>query len=86
MKEIEEESSMKDLDNYLNMLYEETSNENNKEGIKNQIIGTQQILNLCRNVLNLEKLIQNNAVMGALTRILQEQFKKSIDISFNILR
>ena len=44
------------------------------------------ILKLCRDVMNLEQLIQNGTVMGALTRVLQEEFKKSVDLSFNILR
>lgn len=44
------------------------------------------ILKLCRDVMNLEQLIQNNTVMGALTRVLQEEYKKSVDLTFNILR
>jgi hypothetical protein len=48
--------------------------------------GTGMILKLCRDVMNLEQLIQNNTVMGALTRVLQEEYKKSVDLSFNILR
>ena len=48
--------------------------------------GTGMILKLCRDVMNLEQLIQNGTVMGALTRVLQEEFKKSVELSFNILR
>ena len=44
------------------------------------------ILQLCRQVVNLEVLIQNNTLMGALTRVLQEEYKKSLDLTFNILR
>ena len=33
-----------------------------------------------------EQLIQNTTVMGALTRVLQEEYKKSIELTFNILR
>jgi hypothetical protein len=44
------------------------------------------ILKLCRDVMNLEQLIQNSTVMGALTRVLQEEYKKSVDLTFNILR
>ena len=32
------------------------------------------------------QLIQNATVMGALTRVLQEEFKKSTELTFNILR
>ena len=48
--------------------------------------GTGMILKLCRDVMNLEQLIQNGTVMGALTRVLQEEFKKSVELTFNILR
>jgi hypothetical protein len=44
------------------------------------------IRKLCRVVMNLEQLIQNGTVMGALTRVLQEEYKKSMDLTFNILR
>lgn len=44
------------------------------------------ILQLCRDVMNLEQLIQNSTVMGALTRVLQDEHKKSVDLTFNILR
>jgi hypothetical protein len=44
------------------------------------------ILQLCRDVMNLEQLIQNSTVMGALTRVLQEEYKKSVELTFNILR
>lgn len=32
------------------------------------------------------QLIQNGTVMGALTRVLQEEYKKSTELTFNILR
>jgi hypothetical protein len=32
------------------------------------------MLSLCRDVMNLEQLIQNNTVMGALTRVLQVNY------------
>lgn len=48
--------------------------------------GTGMILKLCRDVMNLEQLIQNSTVMGALTRVLQEEYKKSVELTFNILR
>ena len=39
-----------------------------------------------RDVMNLEQLIQNGTVMGALTRVLQEDFKKSAELTFTILK
>jgi hypothetical protein len=61
-------------------------NLNKKKGLKKQERGTAMILKLCRDVMNLEQLIQNSTVMGALTRVLQEEYKKSIELTFNILR
>jgi len=77
-----------DLDNYLDMLYEGSgkSEKEKEEGLKAQIKGTAMILNLCRDVMNLEQLIQNSTVMGAITRVFQEEHKKSVELTFNILR
>ena len=77
-----------DLDNYLDMLYEGSgkSEKEKEEGLKAQIRGTAMILNLCRDVMNLEQLIQNSTVMGAITRVFQEEHKKSVELTFNILR
>ena len=79
---------MEKLDDYLELLYQVSgkSDTDNDEGIKAQVEGTAMIMKLCRSVVNLEVLIQNNTVMGALTRVLQEEFKKSAELSFNILR
>ena len=79
-------ASMDCLDEYLDMLYQVSGRDSDNEGLKIQISGTSMILSLCRNVMNLEQLIQNNTVMGALTRVLQEEYKKSVDLTFNILR
>ena len=56
------------------------------DGLAAQIRGTTMIRKLCRVVMNLEQLIQNGTVMGALTRVFQEEFKKSTELTFNILR
>jgi len=82
---------MEDLDEYLELLYQVpnsgTGNAKAEEGMREQIRGTAMLLQLCRDdVMNLEQLIQNSTVMGALTRVLQEEYKKSIELTFNILR
>lgn len=79
---------MERLDDYLELLYQVSgkSESDIDEGLKAQVEGTAMILKLCRSVVNLEVLIQNNTVMGALTRVLQEEFKKSAELTFNILR
>lgn len=91
-------ASMDDLDDYLELLYQvsETKSDGRgksrsggagtEDGIESQVRGTAMILQLCRNVSNLEVLIQNTTLMGALTRVLQEEFKKSLELTFNILR
>lgn len=81
-------ASMDNLDDYLELLYQVSgkNDSDNDEALKAQIEGTSMILKLCRVVVNLEILIQNNTVMGALTRVLQEEFKKSAELTFNILR
>ncbi len=77
-----------DIDDYLDMLYQVGGKSDNAKdaAIKIQVKGTGMILNLCRNIMNLEILIQNSTVMGALTRVLTEEFKKSTELTFNILR
>jgi hypothetical protein len=81
-------ADMSELDDYLEMLYQVSgkTGREREESLRLQERGTAMILKLCRNVMNLEQLIQNSTVMGALTRVLQEEFKKSIDLTFNIVR
>lgn len=81
-------ADLNELDDYLEMLYQVSgkSDKEKEQGLRLQERGTAMILKLCRNVMNLEQLIQNSTVMGALTRVLQEEFKKSVELTFNILR
>jgi hypothetical protein len=81
-------ADMNELDDYLEMLYQVSgkSEREKEDGLRAQERGTAMILKLCRDVMNLEQLIQNSTVMGAVTRVLQEEYKKSIDLTFNILR
>mmetsp|Transcript_29766 Transcript_29766/g.49787 ORF Transcript_29766/g.49787 Transcript_29766/m.49787 type:complete len:947 (-) Transcript_29766:278-3118(-) len=81
-------ADMADLDDYLDMLYQVSgkSDKEKEQGLRLQERGTGMILKLCRDVMNLEQLIQNGTVMGALTRVLQEEYKKSVDLTFNIIR
>lgn len=76
---------IEDVDDYLELLYQ-MSTGNNEDGLQSQIRGTAMILKLCRSVGNLELLIHNSTLMGALARVLQEEYKKSSELSFNILR
>lgn len=80
---------IEDLDDYLDLLYQVssgTSEKEREEGIAAQIRGTGMVLQLCRSVANLENLVQNKTVMSALTRVLKDESKKSVDLTYNILR
>lgn len=79
---------MNELDDYLELLYEVSgkTDREREEVLRKQEHGTAMILKLCRDVMNLEQLIQNSTVMGAITRVLQEEFKKSLELTYNILR
>lgn len=82
------EASMDEIDDYLELLYQVggKTDVDKEKGLESQVRGTAMILQLCRHVVNLEVLIQNGTLMGALTRVLQEEYKKSLDLTFNILR
>ena len=81
-------AKIEDIDDYLQELYQVSgkTEKDREDSLNAQIRGTAMILKLCRDVMNLEHLIQNSTVMGALTRVLQEEFKKSVELTFNILR
>lgn len=90
-REQEEELPMAYIDaveEYLDLLYQVAgqSEKQNNEALKLQTKGTGMILSLCRDVANLEKVIQDSTIMGALARVLQEEFKRSVELTFNILR
>jgi len=81
-------ANIAEIDDYLDLLYQ-VSGKGEKErqaALRAQVRGTGMILLLCRDVMNLEVLIQNTTVMGALTRVLQEEHKKSTHLTFNIMR
>jgi len=81
-------ANIAEIDDYLDMLCT-VSGKGEKErqaALRVQVRGTGMILQLCRDVMNLEMLIQNSTVMGALTRVLQEEHKKSTYLTFNIMR
>ena len=59
---------MDDLDSYLEMLYEEDD--------KSKGRATTCVLELARNTCNLETMIQNDALMGALSRTLGEEYRR----------
>ncbi|VDL93669.1 unnamed protein product [Schistocephalus solidus] len=67
---------MTDIDDYLELLYEDT---------KDKLRASALILQLARNPDNLEELYQNEILVGALARVLREDWKKSTDLTTNLI-
>lgn len=73
---VDETASINNMDDYLELLYEE---------VPNKIRGAALILQLARNPDNLEELFNNETLNGALARVLNEDWKRSVDLSINIV-
>ncbi|XP_047443814.1 kinesin-associated protein 3a [Mugil cephalus] len=73
--ELDEEASISRVDEYVELLY---------EGIQEKIRGATLIFQLARNPDNLEELMQNEAALGALARVLREDWKQSVDLATTI--
>uniref|UniRef100_A0A7N8YBR5 Kinesin-associated protein 3a n=1 Tax=Mastacembelus armatus TaxID=205130 RepID=A0A7N8YBR5_9TELE len=74
--ELDEEASIGSIDEYIELLYED---------IQDKIRGATLIFQLARNPDNLEELIQNETVLGALARVLREDWKQSVDLATTII-
>ena len=72
----QEMANINDLEDYIELLYEE---------VASKVKGSNSILQLARNPDNLEELSQNETLLGALSRVLREDWKVSIDLSTNII-
>lgn len=71
----DELSSMTKLDSYVELLYEE---------VEGKIRGTSLILQLAKQNENLQDLSQNEALVGALYRVLREDGRKHYALAINI--
>lgn len=71
-----EKATIRNIDEYIELLYED---------LPERIKGSAYILHLARNPDNLEELEKNEAVLSALSRVLREDWKKSLDLSTNII-
>nr|NP_001096951.3 kinesin associated protein 3, isoform M [Drosophila melanogaster]ABW09391.3 kinesin associated protein 3, isoform M [Drosophila melanogaster] len=67
--------SINNIDEYVELLYEE---------LGERIRGSAMILQMARNPDNLEEL-EKNACLSALSRVLREDWRKSLDLSTNII-
>ncbi|KAL7036101.1 hypothetical protein ACKWTF_008691 [Chironomus riparius] len=71
-----DKASIRNIDDYIELLYEE---------LPERIRGSAYILQLARNPDNLEELEKNEAVLSALSRVLREDWRKSLDLTTNII-
>ncbi|XP_077076786.1 kinesin-associated protein 3a isoform X5 [Siphateles boraxobius] len=74
--ELDEEANINSIDDYVELLYED---------IPEKIRGATLILHLARNPDNLEELLQNETALGALARVLREDWKQSVDLATTII-
>ncbi|RVE62035.1 hypothetical protein OJAV_G00173320 [Oryzias javanicus] len=74
--ELNEQAIITKVDEYVELLY---------EGIPEKIRGSALILQLARNPDNLEELLHNEAALGALARILREDWKQSVELATIII-
>ncbi|XP_077390774.1 kinesin-associated protein 3a isoform X2 [Festucalex cinctus] len=74
--ELNEEASINNIDEYLELLYED---------IQEKIRGATMIFQLARNPDNLEELKQNEMALAALARVLREDWKKSVELATTII-
>ena len=70
-------ASMKKIDDYIEMLYE--------EDMDKKVKGTSLLLDLASQVENIDYFIDSDTIIGALSRVLGEDRKKSTELSTNIL-
>nr|CAD7453723.1 unnamed protein product [Timema tahoe] len=71
-----EKANINHIESYVELLYED---------IPDKVNGSALILQLARNPDNLEELGSNESVLSALSRVLREDWKKSIELSTNIV-
>ena len=68
------------MDEYLDLLY--IDDDNNAQKLQ----GLTKILELCKNPQNLPNLSYNHALMSALSRIMYEDSKRSIELAFHVCK
>lgn len=76
MRDIDE-ANINDLDDYIQYYYE--------ENIDHKIEATRKILLLTLDMKNIEILLNHDSLMGTLSRILKEEYKKSTELTIYLL-
>uniref|UniRef100_A0A8C1LPS6 Kinesin-associated protein 3b n=1 Tax=Cyprinus carpio TaxID=7962 RepID=A0A8C1LPS6_CYPCA len=74
--EIDEEANINKIDDYIELLY---------ESILEKIRGSTPILHLAHIPDNLEELLHNEIALGALARVLREDWKHSVELATTII-
>nr|XP_032814441.1 kinesin-associated protein 3 isoform X1 [Petromyzon marinus] len=74
--ETDEVANLNEVDQYVELLYED---------IPEKVRSSALILQLARNPDNLDELQQNETALGALARVLREDWKRSVELSTNIV-
>ncbi|XP_048844398.1 kinesin-associated protein 3-like [Brienomyrus brachyistius] len=74
--EIDEEANINNIDDYVELLYED---------VPEKVRGSTLILQLARNPDNLKELLHNETALGALARVLREDWKQSVDLATTII-
>lgn len=74
--EFESDIMISFVEEYLELLYED---------LPEKLRGSALILQLARNPDNLQEIFENETVVGALARVLREDWKRSMELSTNIV-
>lgn len=69
-------ASVRNIDDYLEALYDE---------LPEKVKSTAKLAQLSRRVENLEELLAHDSLLGALSRVLKEDGKRSVDLCTNII-
>ncbi|PIO53940.1 hypothetical protein TELCIR_24708, partial [Teladorsagia circumcincta] len=70
-------ADMDQVDNYIELFYEDSAEKNR---------GALLILELTKTTANLEVLIENETLIGALARVFREDWKKNFELATTIIR
>lgn len=71
-----ERANINNLEEYRELLYEDTAH---------KVQGSAMILQLARKPVNLQVLAANDSVLSTLSRVLREDWKRSLDLATNII-
>ena len=69
--------NIEDLDNYIQMFYE--------EDIQEKLKAAQSVLYLCLSNENMEIMLEHETLLGTVSRTLRDDYKKSIELTLYLL-